>query len=73
MKLALLPEGLDGKLVHVIEECAEVQKEACKLQRFGINGFHPRGKKILNKTKLLTEMNQLKLAIKRLEKELTCH
>jgi hypothetical protein len=38
---ALLPKDLSGKIVHVIEECAEVQQAATKALRFGLNNWHP--------------------------------
>jgi serine/threonine protein phosphatase PrpC len=28
-------------LVRLMEECAEVQKAAAKILRFGLNGYHP--------------------------------
>lgn len=33
-----LPKTLNGRLVHLVEECSEVIKEICKAQRFGLNG-----------------------------------
>jgi hypothetical protein len=71
MNLAELPDGLDGKLVHVIEECAEVIQEACKVQRFGPNSHHPRDEtRERNRDRLRRECDQLREAIERLEVEL---
>lgn len=71
MQLELIPEGLSGKLVHVIEECSEVIKEACKAQRFGLKNYHPRDPdRITNKDRLYNEITQLKEAINRLELEI---
>lgn len=71
MNLAELPDGLDGKLIHVEEECAEVMQEICKIRRFGVNGQHPREpEKGTNRERLLREMGQLSAALTRLEAEL---
>ncbi len=72
MQLALLPDGLDGKLIHVEEECSEVLQEICKLRRFGPNNSHPREpEKGTNRERLLNECAQLEAAILRLRQELT--
>lgn len=71
MQLALLPDGLDGTLIHVEEECAEVLYEICKLRRFGPNNSHPREpEKGTNRERLLHECAQLEAAIVRLREEL---
>lgn len=71
MQLELLPDGLDGKLIHVEEECAEVLQDVCKLRRFGPDNWHPREpEKGTNRERLLREMGQLRDAIDRLEEEL---
>lgn len=71
MQLELLPDGLEGKLVHVEEECAEVIHEICKVRRFGLASRHPREpEKGTNYERLCTELEQLKDAILRLDAEL---
>ncbi len=66
-----LPKTFDGKLIHITEECAEVIKCVTKMQRFGVNGFHPRRKTTAtNRDNLLWEMKDLKVACNRIEKEL---
>jgi len=65
-----LPTTTDGKLTHVMEESAEVIKLICKSQRFGIDSVHPvHG--YVTRTKLLAEMDDLRQAIKALERALT--
>jgi len=71
VNLAQLPDGLDGTLIHVEEECAEVVQEVCKVRRFGLHSSHPREpEKGSNHTRLMTEIGQLRRALDRLEEEL---
>jgi hypothetical protein len=73
MNLAQLPDGLEGKLIHVEEECAEVIHEVCKIRRFGLESSHPREpEKGTNRERLAVEVHQLRLALARLEQEIGC-
>jgi hypothetical protein len=67
----LLPETLEGKLDHVLEECAEVTKDICKARRFGWAPTEYDGVKYDNTANLLSEMRDLHLALHRLEIHLT--
>jgi NTP pyrophosphatase (non-canonical NTP hydrolase) len=58
----LIPTTIDGMLVHVVEECAEVQKAICKIQRFGF------GDK--DTEHLLAELDDLQWTVKRLLKQM---
>jgi hypothetical protein len=71
MKAAYLPTTRAGKLIHVMEESAEVIREIAKIQRFGLDNTNPDSpKKETNRQALLREMHDLKFAISRLEKVL---
>lgn len=71
MKAQYLPTTRAGKLIHVTEECAEVIREICKIERFGLDNVNPDSiKKETNRQAVLREMHDLKFAISRLEKAL---
>lgn len=66
MKEEYLPNTLEGKLIHVVEECAEVTKCITKIQRFGLHSRHPK-KKVDNVEALRAEVQDLKRAWLRLD------
>jgi hypothetical protein len=68
VKIAYLPDTLEGKVVHVQEECAEVIQAACKIQRWGWDAINPDSASLLtNAERLVLELRDLRLAIERLE------
>lgn len=69
MKKEFLPHTLDGKLIHVVEECAEVTKCVTKIQRFGLHNRHP-SKKLDNVQALRAEVKDLKYAWQRLDQHI---
>ena len=54
----------------VIEECAEVIQAIIKIKRFGLMNFHPNRPKSNNKIEVLSEINDLRLALDNYEKSL---
>lgn len=61
-----LPQDDLGKLIHVVEECAEVQKAVSKMIRFGPKEWHPEDpQKMPNVVALLHEIEDLKAALLR--------
>lgn len=64
MREDLIPTTAEGALVRVIEECAEVTKAYCKIQRFGDLAVDPvTGIAYDNVGDLLGELNDLEHAI----------
>ena len=64
MRVDLLPTTATGMLVHLIEECAEVQKAATKILRFGVEATDPKtGMHYDNAAALLDEMVDLTRAL----------
>lgn len=67
MRRDLQPKNFEQALVHLIEECSEVIKAACKIQRFGTYAIDPKtGIKYDNITDLLIEIQDTKRAMYRL-------
>lgn len=68
-----LPSDETGKIIHLMEECAEVTQACAKVLRFGWSSFHPYNLEILgdNKHQLFNEMKDLKGVMKRLEEEMS--
>lgn len=66
-----LPQGFNGKLSHVIEECGEVLAAAGKTLRFGLESSNPlTSDPETNREWLLRELKDLKQAISRIIPEL---
>lgn len=60
------PDDLDGLLVHASEECSEVIKAACKIQRFGFEFITPKGVRLDFRKDLMDEIADAKAAFERL-------
>lgn len=67
MNLKKLPDTLDGRMDHVIEEASEVIKVMMKIRRFGWEETECDGVKYDNKADLMSELRDLRTAISRLE------
>lgn len=68
MDTSKLPTDDLGRLIHVVEECAEVQKAITKLIRFGPNEFNPNDpKRTPNVVALLQEVYDLENALLRVK------
>lgn len=67
MNIHKLPTDLNGKYIHVIEECAELQKAITKLMRFGPREYNPEDpKQTPNALAVLVEFDDLKYAFDRI-------
>lgn len=62
-----LPQGFDGCLTHLMEECAEVIVQAAKIQRFGVSSYNPLTPHEDNLGAIYRELDDLKQAIERFE------
>lgn len=62
----LLPKGLNGQLMHFVEECGEVLQVAGKIGRFGWIPTEYKGVKYNNTDDLVREINDLTKAATRL-------
>jgi NTP pyrophosphatase (non-canonical NTP hydrolase) len=62
-----LPKDPEGILSRLMEECAEVIQEGCKIQRFGWDSAHPTSGKG-NIQAILEEIADLKHAIAEMER-----
>lgn len=60
-----LQEGFEKQLSHLMEECSEVIKVGCKIQRFGRKNQKP-GTDETNEQQLIREMKDLVSSIDRL-------
>lgn len=70
MREDVLPTTSEGRLTHLVEECSEVIKAVCKLQRFGGLAFDPvTGTTYDNITELCGEVRDLERAIRRWKEE----
>jgi hypothetical protein len=54
-------------LIKLIEECSEVQHALCKIERFGLDNYHPVTKES-NRLWITEEIADLKFAIENFEK-----
>jgi NTP pyrophosphatase (non-canonical NTP hydrolase) len=59
MGLIHLTDKLPEILTILVEECAEVTQLACKIQRFGLDSYHPADPSITNKELLVGELGDL--------------
>lgn len=57
-------------ITRVIEECAELQKALCKVERFGWFNHHPERPERANIEEVATEMDDVVEAIERLKEEM---
>lgn len=67
-----LPSDETGKIIHLMEECAEVTKACAKVLRFGWDSSspYPWHENISNRHQLLSEMEDVEFAIGSLREEM---
>ena len=74
MDKRFLPDDIDGRLAHLVEECGEVIAAVGKTQRFGldsVNPLLPEDEQETNRAWLIREAIDLKQAIHRLLLEIS--
>lgn len=67
MNVQYTPKTHRHKLVHLMEECAEVTQAAAKVLRFGLDSRSPRTGR-LNRERLREEMRDVVRAIERVRR-----
>jgi len=76
MKDKYRPKTVDQKLGYLVEECGEVLAAVGKTLRWGLDSYNPelpKKKRETNRDWILRELQDLKLAIELVEKEIGHH